>query len=159
MTCHNTRRGLRNDNVPLTDPTRAPHGGVQTDLLMGQNAYFVDLGPNDPVLGFPPGLPASHANTAERFPPERNLVDTCATCHMVQTPPPPVLSYNLGGTNHTFFASPEICSDCHSFGIDVVQGPIAANLATLQGGIEDAIVALMAQLIEGSGTGAGAGRA
>ena len=67
MTCHNTRRGLRNDNVPFDDPTRAPHGGVQTDLLMGQNAYFVDLGPIDPVLGYPPGLPGSHANTAEDF--------------------------------------------------------------------------------------------
>jgi hypothetical protein len=143
MTCHNSRRGLRNDNVPLTDPTRTPHGPAQSDVLMGQNAYLVDLGPNDPVLGYPPGLPGSHANTAERFPADRNLTDTCATCHMVKTPPPDLLAYDQGGTNHTFFASPDICSECHSFSIDVVQGPVAEKLATLRDGIEAAILALM----------------
>jgi hypothetical protein len=152
MTCHNTRRGLRNDNVPFDDPTRAPHGGVQTDLLMGQNAYFVDLGPIDPVLGYPPGLPGSHANTADRFPAERNLTDTCATCHMVKTPPPDILSYNLGGTNHTFFASPDICSECHVFGIDAVQDVIAPKLVTLQDGIEAAILALISQQIAAGNT-------
>jgi len=143
MTCHNTRRGLRNDNVPLTDPTRAPHGPAQADVLMGQNAYLVDLGPNDPVLGYPPGLPGSHANTAERFPADRNLTDTCATCHMVKTPPPDPLAYNQGGTNHTFFASPDICSECHAFSIDAVQDQIASRLTSLQGGIEAAILAVM----------------
>ena len=148
ITCHNTRRGLRNDNVPLTDPTRAPHGGAQGDLLMGQNAYLVDLGPNDPELGYPPGLPGSHANTKEAFPEERNLVDTCATCHMEKTPPPPVLSYNLGGTNHTFFASTEICSECHTFSADDVQGQVAPKFAALKDGIEAAILAIMAQQID-----------
>ena len=146
MTCHNTRRGLRNDNEPLTDPTRAPHGGVQTDLLMGQNAYLVDLGPNGP-MGYPPGLPGSHANTAERFPEERNLTDTCATCHMVKTPPPDLLAYNQGGSNHTFFASPDICSQCHTFAIEAVQEPISQRLAMLKEGIEAAIQVLMEQLI------------
>jgi hypothetical protein len=145
MTCHNTRRGLRNDNVPLTDPTRAPHGGVQTDLLMGQNAYLIDLGSNDP-LGYPLGLPGSHANTQERFPPEKNLTDTCATCHMEKTPPPDLLAYDLGGSNHTFFASGTICADCHFDGLlDIVQGAITPLLDTLKGDIEAALLALITQ--------------
>ncbi|UCF95020.1 MAG: hypothetical protein JSW39_12995, partial [Desulfobacterales bacterium] len=93
MTCHNTRRGLRNDNVPFDDPTRAPHPGAQSDVLLGQNAYFVDLGDIDPVLGFPPGLPGSHATRTGPADDPRALVDTCATCHMVKTPPPDLLSY------------------------------------------------------------------
>ena len=59
---------------------------------MGQNAYFVETGIRGP-----------HA-----------LVDdTCVTCHMSSTPPPNLLAYNEGGTNHTFFAAPDICADCH----------------------------------------------
>lgn len=121
-------------------------------MLMGQNAYFVDVGPNDPVLGYPPGLPGSHANKNEAFPEERNLLDTCATCHMVKTPPPDDLSYNQGGTNHTFFASPDICSECHVFSADAVQGPIAASLVTLQDEIEAAILALITQQIAAGNT-------
>jgi hypothetical protein len=157
MTCHNTRRGLRNDNtweetVAEDDTARAPHGGVQTDLLMGQNAYFVDLGANDP-LGYPPGLPGSHANTAEAFPAERNLTDTCATCHMVKTPPPDLLAYNLGGTNHTFFASTTICGDCHEEGrLESVQGPVTEKLATLHDGITAAILAVIQQQIAAGNT-------
>jgi hypothetical protein len=151
MTCHNTRRGLRNDNEPFTDPTRAPHGGVQADLLMGQNAYLVDLGPNNP---YPPGRPGHHANTDEFFPAEKNLTDTCATCHMVKTPPPADLAYALGGTNHTFFASPDICSKCHEDPdqLDNVRGEIVPKIATLQDGIEAAILALMSQQIGAGNT-------
>jgi hypothetical protein len=152
MTCHNTRRGLRNDNAPFDDPTRAPHGGVQTDLLMGQNAYFVDLGSNDP-LGYPPGLPGSHANTTDAVPAERNLTDTCATCHMVKTPPPDLLSYDQGGTNHTFFASTTICSDCHEDGrLEAVQSEIAPRLTTLHDGIAAAILAVIEQQIAAGNT-------
>mgnify|MGYP003572230004 CR=1 FL=1 len=43
---------------------------------------------------------------------ERDVPD-CATCHMVETPPPDDLSYNQGGTNHTFYASIDVCSSCH----------------------------------------------
>jgi len=152
MTCHNTRRGLRNDNAPFDDPTRAPHGGVQTDLLMGQNAYFVNLGSNDP-LGYPPGLPGRHANTAEAFPAERNLTDTCATCHMVKTPPPDDLAYQQGGTNHTFFASTTICSDCHEAGrLEAVQGPISEKLAALNDALGAAILAIFEQQIAAGNT-------
>ena len=80
------------------------------------------------------------------------MTDTCATCHMVKTPPPELLSYNLGGTNHTFFASPDICSECHVFGIDAVQDVIAPKLVTLQDGIEAAILALISQQIAAGNT-------
>jgi len=142
ITCHNTRRGLRNDDVPLTDPTRAPHGSAHGDMLMGQNAYLVDLG--DPVDGydFPEGLPGSHAS----------LEDACATCHMEATDPPPDLAYNQGGTNHTFFASTDICSECHGFTADAVQGPVEISLGILQGDIEEALLALITELTEAGNT-------
>jgi hypothetical protein len=92
MTCHNARRGLQNDAVGLSDPDRSPHGGPQTDVLMGMNAFFVDVG----------------YRGAHSF-----LTDTCVTCHVELTPPPADLSYQLGGTNHTFEAKLSICGDCH----------------------------------------------
>jgi hypothetical protein len=59
---------------------------------LGENAFFVDVGVRSPH---------SYIN------------NTCSTCHMVLEDPPAALSYNLGGTNHTFEASTEICSSCH----------------------------------------------
>jgi hypothetical protein len=49
MTCHNTRRGLRNDTnfdeiYRTSEAARAPHQGAQADMLMGQNAYLVEVG-------------------------------------------------------------------------------------------------------------------
>ncbi|MGE5153912.1 MAG: carboxypeptidase regulatory-like domain-containing protein, partial [Bdellovibrio bacteriovorus] len=69
ITCHNTRRGLRNDDVfdglSDADKTRTPHGPTQGDLMMGMNAYFVEVG----VRG------------------KHSLIeDTCVTCHMEKTP-------------------------------------------------------------------------
>jgi hypothetical protein len=98
MTCHNSRRGLRNedtweDYAGTSESARAPHGSAQTDVLVGQNAYLVDV--DDP---------GGHAE----------IGDTCVACHMESTPPPDILSYNQGGTNHTFFAAKDICADCHS---------------------------------------------
>jgi hypothetical protein len=104
MTCHNTRRGLRNDSTwdATTDRDRAPHLGAQTDLLMGQNFYFVEVGDR-----------SYHSH----------LDDTCATCHMEETEPPPGYS-NYPGANHTFYASKEICASCHSvITAEDVQGP------------------------------------
>jgi hypothetical protein len=134
MTCHNSRRGLRNDDTfeatkAAGDAARAPHGSVQTDLLMGENAYLVDLN----LLG-----PGKHSL----------LTDTCVDCHMEKTPPPDVLSYNQGGTNHTFFASKEVCSSCHGEGISAegVQARVQATLDVLQTLQEDAIRTLIAEL-------------
>jgi len=97
MTCHNSRRGLRNDSVwdtfSTSEKARAPHGSAQTDVLMGQNAYLV-----------PVGTPGGHAMNP----------NTCVDCHMKATPPPDLLSYNQGGANHTFYAELTICSECHS---------------------------------------------
>jgi hypothetical protein len=139
MTCHNTRRGLRNDDtwvdtVAEGDTARAPHPGAQADVLMGQNAYFVAV-----------GTPGNHALTA-------NVEDTCVTCHMELTPPPDDLAYNQGGSNHTFFARDDICLDCHGFGAEAVQPAVQANLDELQGLIEDAILALMDELLAAGNT-------
>jgi hypothetical protein len=116
----------------------------------------VDLGQNDPVTGYPPGSPGSHANTLGDNvfnPEERSLSDTCATCHMVKTPPPDLLAYNLGGTNHTFFASTTICGDCHEEGrLESVQGPVTEKLATLHDGITAAILAVIQQQIAAGNT-------
>ncbi len=132
MTCHNSRRGLRNDDTfeatkAAGDASRAPHGSVQTDLLMGQNAYLVEVGNRG----------------------KHSLVtDSCVNCHMEKTPPPDLLSYNQGGTNHTFFASEEICSQCHGEGLTAegVQTAVQATLDELEALQEEALLALIAEV-------------
>ncbi len=136
MTCHNSRRGLRNDDnfaeTKVADASRAPHGSSQTDVLMGENAYFVNVG----VRG------------------RHSLIeDTCVTCHMERTPPPDVLAYNQGGTNHTFFASPDICTSCHE-GVTAqgLQTAVDAVLDDLKGLIETRLLEFMADLIVAGST-------
>jgi len=133
MTCHNSRRGLRNDaTFDPADGSRAPHPPTQADNLEGQNAYLV---------GVP--RPGSHAG----------LKDTCATCHMEETPPPDDLAYDQGGTNHTFYASPEICSECHQgINAESVQGPVETLLEELQGDVEEAWLALITELTKAGKT-------
>jgi len=122
MTCHNSRAGtLRNDNTwdTLSDSekTGSPHHGVQADLIMGQNVYFVQ-----------PGIRGKHSL----------IPDVCVTCHMNKTQPPDILSYNQTGTNHTFAADPNICSECHGEGgvnADTVQTVVSAYLDLLQDAI------------------------
>ncbi len=131
MTCHNTRRGLKNDsNFTVADASRAPHVGAQADILMGQNLYFAQVGKR------------SYHSMIE---------DSCVTCHMESTPPPADLSYQLGGTNHTFFASRTICSKCHSnIQTADVQDVVEAKLVALKAEIERAIKETMqAQLRAG----------
>jgi hypothetical protein len=139
MTCHNSRRGLRNDSTfddyyGTSEAARAPHGSAQADVLMGENAYLVTV----PATG-------SHGNF---------IGDTCTTCHMVETPPPASLSYNQSGTNHTFYADREICSNCHGAGIDAdfVQGNTQTQLDTLQSLLEQEIIDLMDSLIQAGNT-------
>ncbi|HXG57577.1 MAG TPA: hypothetical protein VNL91_00960, partial [Thermoanaerobaculia bacterium] len=124
MTCHNGRRGLRNDaTFSLSDATRAPHAGPQADVLMGQNMYFV-----------PVGTRGSHSK----------IEDSCIVCHMQKTEAPSALYTTDVGTNHTFFANPEICSDCHStITLESVQGPVEAKMESLRHEIELAIRNLM----------------
>ena len=136
MTCHNSRRGLRNDETfedtkAEGDAARAPHGSAQTDVLMGQNAYFVAV-----------GTPGSHAT----------VEDTCVNCHMEQTPPPDLLAYEGGGTNHTFFANADICFDCHDFGAEVVQDAFDEESAQLQSLIEKALLQLITEQVRAGNT-------
>jgi hypothetical protein len=140
MTCHNTRRGLRNDDTfneyfGTSEAARAPHGGAQGDVLMGQNAYLVDVGQR-----------ANHSLTA-------NVEDTCVTCHMEETPPPADLAYNLGGSNHTFYASEDICQNCHTNLVaETIQGPVEEQMHELQGMIENALYDLIDELTEAGNT-------
>jgi hypothetical protein len=131
MTCHNSRRGLRNESTyeetkAAGDAARAPHGSAQTDVLMGENAYQVNT-----------GIRGNHSL----------VTDSCVDCHMDQTPPPDLLSYNLGGTNHTFFASDTICANCHEeIEAESVEDAFEASSDQLQTLIEDAIFGLMDDL-------------
>jgi len=137
MTCHNTRRGLRNDTVyadyaGTSEQVRAPHPGAQTDVLVGQNAYLGAV-----------GLRGSHSF----------LENTCVTCHMEATPPPADLSYNLSGTNHTFFARNDICADCHTgLTADVIQGPVEMKLEELKGLLEQAHLDLLRAQVNAGNT-------
>ena len=126
LTCHNTRRGLKNDGnwATNTNYAQAPHPGAQADVLMGQNLYFVETG----VRGY-----------------HSQIEDTCVTCHMEKTAPPPDLSYNSGGTNHTFGARADICSKCHStITTASVQSEVETKLEELHHAIGEGIRNLMA---------------
>jgi hypothetical protein len=134
MTCHNTRRGLRNDSnfaghYGTAEASRAPHQSAQADVLVGENAYLVDV-----------GVRGSHSL----------VEDTCVNCHMERTPPPASLSYNQGGTNHTFFASETICSKCHgeAFNATGVTSAFEANSATLKTLMDDALYRLVTGLLQ-----------
>jgi hypothetical protein len=137
MTCHNGRRGLRDDaNFNLADSTRAPHAGPQADVLMGQNMYFAKV-----------GTPGIHSM----------IQDSCVTCHMESTNPPAGLAYknadgSYGGTNHTFFASNTICAKCHSnITLETVQAPVEAKMDALKAQIETAIKnSMLAQIRAGN---------
>ena len=122
MTCHNGRRGLRDDaHFNAADATRAPHAGPQADMLMGQNMYFTTVGKR-----------SYHAM----------IEDSCVTCHMESTAAPSQLSMN--GSNHTFFASKGICAKCHTnITAESVQGPVLEKMHALEAEIERAILNLM----------------
>lgn len=135
MTCHNGRRGLRNDsNFTVADSTRAPHAGPQADVLMGQNMYFAKT-----------GTPGIHSM----------IQDSCVTCHMESTNPPAALANRnadgtYGGTNHTFFASNTICAKCHSnISLATVQVPVQSKMDALKAQIETAIRNAMQSQIRG----------
>jgi len=132
MTCHNSRNGLRNDATwaSLSDSQKddTPHHGVQADLIMGQNMYFMNS--DDLVRGKHSLIP-----------------DTCATCHMEKTLPPEIFSYNRGGTNHTFAADPNICSQCHgdnSVSADNIDTIVSSYMDDLTAALGDAWMRLMA---------------
>ena len=98
---------------------RVTHGGPQSDILMGENGFFVT-----------PGARGSHSLVA----------DTCTNCHMEQTPPPAELSYNLAGTNHSFEPSITICTNCHQISVvDSLQDTTETQMANLETAIKAAL--------------------
>ncbi len=114
MTCHNSRRGLR-DEQHFTAAGNAPHEGPQADILLGQNLYFVKVG----TRGY-----------------HGMLADSCVTCHMRKSSAPSTISM-ANQTNHTFYADPAICKQCHSeITADAVQGRVVEKLVTLKSNIE-----------------------
>jgi hypothetical protein len=74
----------------------------------------------------------------------------CVACHMVKTPPPDLLAYQAGGTNHTFFAAKDVCVECHGELVDAsgVQNVVEPALEELKGLIEDALLAFMSDQID-----------
>jgi hypothetical protein len=129
MVCHNSRRGPYNTSLrgeyygglPEMED-RTPHYGTQSDVLMGENAFFTE-----------PGDRAAHS---------LYITDTCTTCHMVKTDPPAELSNNLAGTNHTFEASKAICSSCHLNIVAAdVQDGVTTGLASMATAIINAVIA------------------
>jgi hypothetical protein len=96
MQCHNTRNGVRGDEFappayPANGGIRTPHAPVQTDLLMGVNAYFMST--------FSGSTLSKHAW----------VENTCAGCHVEMKPD----SVTATLTNHTFKADGSICKSCH----------------------------------------------
>ena len=129
ITCHNSRRGLKNDQHlhRCRRLARTARAATQADILMGQNLYFVEV-----------GIRSYHSM----------IEDSCVTCHMEKTTPPPDLSYNLGGTNHTFVARADICSKCHStITTESVQAEVESKLEHLGEALGEAIHELMASQI------------
>jgi len=111
ITCHNTRNNLHNEEVGPPANYQAPHTAAQGDVLMGENAYFVEAG----------------ARSRHSY-----IKDTCATCHMELTPPPTEFSYQGAGTNHSFSASNAICGNCHgTFDGGTLQESVEARLHEL----------------------------
>jgi hypothetical protein len=132
MTCHNSRRGVRDDTMTEAMSDHAPHGSTQADVLMGENAFFVAVGER-----------AAHSY----------IENSCTTCHMVLSPPPAELSYNLGGTNHSFEASAEICGDCHgAFDGGSLGAAIEALLEELKADIEAALIAEITTQLDAGNT-------
>ena len=140
ITCHNSRNGepvagggnptLHEDGdlnwgtqvSSTANGYATPHAPSQGDVLMGRNAYYVN------------GARSKHSF----------LADTCVTCHLELTTPPPAYSGSgLYGTNHGFTASLNSCTKCHgSFTGGTVQDSFNTRLAELDTEIGKAVYRL-----------------
>jgi hypothetical protein len=123
MVCHNSRNGARGDFVTVSS-IGGPHAPVQTDLLLGQNAYFMGAG----------GKVSKHAA----------VEDTCVGCHMKLHPD----SLTVKATNHSFGVDGTICKSCHSAGV-TVEG-LEGNFLTLRGNLETAFATAFKAAVGGS---------
>lgn len=91
MTCHNTRNGLMVWDAADAGSHSAPHHSAQADVIMGQNAFFVD-------------------NSVDLASPHASFVgDSCATCHL-----------QLGTEGHAFEVGEAICASCHGEGYEAM---------------------------------------
>lgn len=131
MTCHNSRNSERNDAAMPVADDRVPHTASQTDVLMGENAYFVSVGQRSP---------------------HSLIEDTCSKCHMELSPPPAEFSRQGAGTNHSFEASRDICTSCHGvFTGGTLDDAVHGGLEELKLAIEEAIAKeIVAQTSAGS---------
>jgi hypothetical protein len=131
IVCHNSRNGAHNDVVIETADDHAPHTASQGDVLMGQNAFFVEVG----------------ARSAHSL-----ITDTCSGCHAEAAAPPAEWSLDGAGTNHTFQASDQVCAECHG----AVDGSGLAEVFTtgmeeLKASLENAVLAeIVAQTDQGN---------
>ena len=144
IVCHNSRNGagsgafansvfLHMDGDPVfgsltTVGYSGPHEACQGDMVMGYNAYFVgNVSPTNSQYRSPHSL----------------ITGACVNCHMEQTPPPALLSYNLAGTNHEFRVSLNICSNCHAVNQSLgpmLQAKVRSTLESLEKTIGDKII-------------------
>lgn len=113
-----------------------PHDSTAADVLMGHNAYFMGN---------------SGGNNSNYRSPHSKIADTCVTCHMEKSTPQAEYTTNFDGTNHSFKASMDICTDCH--GIDPGLGPkLQADTQTLLGQIFSATQSKVISKISGTVT-------
>jgi hypothetical protein len=135
MMCHNSRNGAHNDSVALTSFT-APHAADQTDVFMGQNAYFVS------------GTNLSGHSAVK---------DTCVGCHVAIVPSSVASTTTF--PNHTFGTDTSICVKCHSAGTaggsvdgEALMAGVVQAVASLDAAAGTAIVNRLASLAAGGGT-------
>ena len=121
LLCHSTASGPYNDTaLRLLSSDWAPHA-AQGDVLMGQNAFFVEVGKSK-----------SHSS----------IEDTCIECHLKPVPKKSALGYPRGGVNHTFKAQQNLCSRCHKdFEGKELMSSMHRDIEKLKAMIEAAIVA------------------
>jgi len=120
ITCHSTDSGPHNDRaIPVVKDDEAPHA-AQSDVLLGQNAFFVEVGKNK-----------SHSQ----------IEDTCIWCHMKPVPKRSAFGYPRGGVNHTFKTSPGLCSRCHKeFEGEELMASMGKDLERLKTAIQGAMI-------------------
>ena len=119
MTCHNTRNGLMVWDAADAGSHSAPHHSAQADVIMGQNAFFVD-------------------NSVDLASPHASFVgDSCATCHL-----------QLGTEGHAFEVGDDICANCHGDSVEIggTQEPFENLLDSLLEAIGTAALAKSDQI-------------
>ncbi len=135
MVCHNSRPAFAEvDDLSVTrnglTPTSTlitPHNGTQTDVLYGQNAYFV-----------PQATPSPHLA----------VTDTCVGCHYAI----PTAAQKAAGvtSNHSFITDVSICSSCHAAALDGAK--VQADMAAQMGQLDQAIFGAIGTLFGAAGT-------